>query len=161
MGDYMTSIPKRRMTASALFLNEKAELLIVKPTYREDEAWLIVGGAVDQNESPYAACRRETREETGNDFPIQQLLCIEYQSPTGVNPDSIHFVFYGDVLNEEQIQQIKLPSDELAEFRFCDRDNALKLLSPRLGERLVFALAALAQQKTIYIENNVEVAGWI
>jgi 8-oxo-dGTP pyrophosphatase MutT (NUDIX family) len=161
MDGFIESIPKRRMTASALFFNEAGELLIVKPTYRDDDDWLVVGGAVDQNESPYDGCKREICEELGNDFSAQQLLCIEYQSSSGVNRDSLHFVFYGGVLNQKQIRQIKLPMEELAEYRFCSLDEGMRLLSSRLGERLVFALEALEQRRVIYIENKVEVGRWI
>jgi len=161
MSDFIEDIPKRRMTACALFLDEEHHVLIVKPTYRDDEDWLIPGGAIEQNESPSEGCKREVREELGVDFPVQQLLCIEYQSPQGAKTASLHFVFYGGVLSEEQIQQIKLPASELSEFRFCRFDEAMNLLSPRLGERLVFALAALKQQRMIYVEDKVEIGNWV
>jgi len=160
MIDFAETVPKRRMTACALFFNEKHEILIVKPTYRDDDDWLIAGGTVDLNESPFEACKREVREELGVDFPVRQLLCIEYQSLQGAKTESLHFIFYGGVLSERQVQQIKLPTDELSDLRFCKLDEAMKLLSPRLGERLVFALAALEQRRTIYVEDKVEVGNF-
>jgi 8-oxo-dGTP pyrophosphatase MutT (NUDIX family) len=157
MNDLTKTVPKRRITSCALFFNGEHEILIVKPTYRNDNDWLIVGGTVDENESPLSGCKREVREELGIDLPVQRLLCVEYQPPQDTRPEGLHFIFYGGVLSEPQIQVIKLPVDELCEFRFCRYDDALKLISPRLAERVVFALAALEQQKTIYLENKVEI----
>jgi hypothetical protein len=39
------------MAAGALFFNHRDEILILKPTYRDD--WLIPGGVVELDESPY------------------------------------------------------------------------------------------------------------
>jgi 8-oxo-dGTP diphosphatase len=160
MAGFIESIPRRRMTACALFLDEAGEFLIVRPTYRADDDWLLVGGAIDPSESPYDACKREVGEELGSDFPVQQLLCIEYQSSSGINCDSLHFIFYGSTLNREQIRQIKLPIEELSEYRFCSLEVAMRLLNSRLAERFVFALKALEQRRVIYLENKVEVACW-
>src|SRR5215469_2715077 len=55
------AMSKKRMAASALFLNEQGNVLIVKPTYRPD--WLLPGGSVEDHESPREACIREVREE--------------------------------------------------------------------------------------------------
>ena len=152
------------MTACALFLNAANEILIVKPTYRRDEGWLLPGGAVEPTEAPLKACVREVWEELGVALLIKQLLCIEYQTEYQVlekkRDGDIHFVFYGGVLDDSEIQQIKLPPDELIGYRFCDRIEAMKLLCPRLSSRLESALAALAQQQIIYIEDETRTANW-
>jgi len=48
MTDFTEAVPRRRVTAGALFLNIKNEILVVEPTYRSDEGWLMPGGAVEQ-----------------------------------------------------------------------------------------------------------------
>jgi 8-oxo-dGTP pyrophosphatase MutT (NUDIX family) len=164
MTDFVEAVPRRRVTACALFFNTENEILIVKPTYRSDEGWLIPGGAVEQNESPFETCAREVCEDLGIAFPIKHLLCIEYQTeyqtPQGARGGDIHFVFYGGVLSDSEIHRIRLPADELADFRFCGRGEAMRLLCPRLSKRLVSALMALEQRLVIYAENEVEVGNW-
>jgi 8-oxo-dGTP pyrophosphatase MutT (NUDIX family) len=51
----------RRWRASALFRDEAGRVLLVEPTYKP--VWDLPGGAVEAEESPHAACRREVREE--------------------------------------------------------------------------------------------------
>jgi len=161
MTDFTEAVSRRRVTASALFLNTENEVLIVRPTYRSDEGWLIPGGTVEQGESPIEACTREVSEELGNAFSTEQLLCIEYQTEYQASQRArdadIHFVFYGGVLSDSEIQRIELPAGELSEFRFCERAEAMKLLCPRLRKRLGFALTALERRQVIYIENEVKI----
>ena len=80
MSDYTPVYARRRMTAATLFLNKQGKLLIVKPTYRDDDGSLVPGGVIDDNESPLEGNKREIREELGMDLAVQHLLCAEYQS---------------------------------------------------------------------------------
>ena len=148
------------MTAATLFLNKQGKLLIVKPTYRDDDGSLVPGGVIEENESPLEGNKREIREELGMDLAVQQLLCTEYQSAQETRPQSVHFVFYGGLLSQRQIQQIQLPAGELSEFRFCHWDEAERMLCSWLAERLTFALKALEQRTTIYVEDLHEVGKW-
>jgi 8-oxo-dGTP diphosphatase len=159
MSDYNPIYPRRRITAGALFFDQQGQLLIVRPTYREDGCWLIPGGIVEEDESPLQGCLREVREELGSDLPLQALLCVEYQSLQPTRPQSVHFIFHGGLLHPAQVNGIRLPADELAEFRFCTWDGARELLCRRLADRLTFALKALEEQRVIYLENLAEVAG--
>ena len=63
--DYVQSLPRKRMVARALFVDSASRILLVDPVYRD--TWDLPGGAVEAEESPYAACRREVAEELGLD----------------------------------------------------------------------------------------------
>lgn len=54
--------------AGVLFLDAAGRVLLVRPTYKP--GWEGPGGAIEQGESPLAACRREVREELGIAPPI-------------------------------------------------------------------------------------------
>ncbi len=151
MNDYFKNLPKKRMGSGSLFFNDKGELLIVKPTYKE--GWTIPGGSVDQNESPLAACIREVKEEIGLDKIEQSFLCVDYRPDNG-DGDCLQFLFYGGILNATAISNIKLQAEELGEFKFVKIDEALTLLSRGLQKRLPKCLEALKNNTAIYLENE-------
>ena len=73
---YTKSLPKKRMSAGALFYNSDGKVLLVKPTYRDK--WLIPGGIVEKDESPRQACEREIKEELSLIVSVSRILCIDY-----------------------------------------------------------------------------------
>ncbi|HEX2035900.1 MAG TPA: NUDIX hydrolase [Chloroflexota bacterium] len=156
----MTETPRRRLAANALLRNQRGEILLVQPTYRADDLWLLVGGTVDEDEAPLRACRREVREELGIDVPLRQLLCVEYQPRTARGPASLHFLFDGGVLTEAQVAQLRLPAGELGAWEFVEEGAARRRVGPRVGRRLEVALMALQQRRTIYLEDGVVTGAW-
>ena len=147
------AFPAKQMAAGALMLNEQGDLLIVKPTYRDD--WLIPGGMIEAHESPRQACVREVWEEIGLTRAITRLLCMEYQSRDGSRNENIQFIFDGGVLTHAQIQQIVIPSDELAQYTFMPYPDALQLLNKKLGRRITHALRARTHQQVVYLEDGI------
>jgi 8-oxo-dGTP diphosphatase len=147
------TMAKKRMTASALFLNKTGEVLIVKPTYRPD--WLLPGGLVEEYESPRKACAREIQEELNLTISFTQLLCIEYLSEDSKQTESVQFVFYGGLLEEVQLPSITLPEAELSEYRFVPREEAQRLLSCKLAKRLPYCFKALKENTTLYLEDGI------
>jgi hypothetical protein len=97
------------------------------------------------------------REELGLAKSMLRLLCLEYQSAYSAGTESMQFIFYGGVLNEMEIASIQLQKEELAEYRFCPREEALSLLAGKLAERMKFGLRALDENRTIYLEDKAEV----
>jgi 8-oxo-dGTP diphosphatase len=150
---YTRTLPAKRMAAGALIFNAEQHLLIVKPTYRDH--WLIPGGAVEADESPRAACRREVSEELGLDLPVGDLLCLEYCSALPDRTESLQFVFAGGTLREDQIRRIRLPAAELSAYAFCPPEEALALLNGRLSRRVRAALAGTTRRRLVYLEDGV------
>jgi len=64
------------MAASALFRDEAGRVLLVEPTYKP--VWDLPGGAVEAEESPHAACRREVHEELGLDRSPGRVLAVDW-----------------------------------------------------------------------------------
>lgn len=154
---YTRALPAKRMAAGALIFNAEQHLLIVKPTYRDH--WLIPGGAVEADESPRAACRREVSEELGLDLPIGDLLCLEYCSALPDRTESLQFVFAGGTLTIGQVRRIRLPAAELSAYQFCPPDDALALLNERLSRRVRAALAGAVHGRLVYLEDGVAETG--
>src|SRR4029078_13162091 len=112
------------------------------------------GGMIRAHDPPRQACVREVWEQIGLTCTITRLLCVEYQSRDGSRSENIQFIFDGGVLTHAQIEQIVIPSDELAQYTFMPFPDALQLLNKKLGRRITHALRARAHQQVIYLEDG-------
>lgn len=144
------ALPKKRMAAGALFLDERGHLLLVNPTYKPQ--WEIPGGIVEANESPRQACQREIQEELGLPRNFERLLSVSYIPAVGERSDGVMFIFWGGVLTAVEIAQIRLPQAELSEFSFVDPAAISLLLTPSLGARVLQTLAIIPTEQTLYLE---------
>jgi 8-oxo-dGTP pyrophosphatase MutT (NUDIX family) len=115
------------------------------------------GGAIEKDESPLAAAKRESIEEIGFEKVTAQLLIVNYISTLGYKSETIHFVFRGEALTEEDIKAIELPKEELKQFRCATLEEAQKVTSKVLREMLPIAFEALKSNKTHYIEGTTEI----
>lgn len=149
---YQQSLPKKRISAGCLFFDKSQRLLIVKPTYKE--GWEIPGGAVVANESPLAACIREVTEELGLERRPVRLLSVDFTGETKQRTESLSFIFDGGVLSDEEIAAIRLPEEELREYRWLPPTDALTLLNRRLRRRVRHCLAARLGGTTLYLEEQ-------
>jgi 8-oxo-dGTP diphosphatase len=149
--EFYKGLPKKRMAAGALFFNYKDEILIVKPSYKDH--WSIPGGVIDGNESPRKACIREIKEELGLDIHGVEFLCVDYVRATSEKSESLQFLFSGGKLTAEQINNIKLPPDELTEYKFVSVDETAALLSDSLAKRIVQCLATIKEKRGLYLED--------
>ena len=73
------------MAATAFFRDEERRVLIVNPVYKEP--WELPGGAVEADESPTGACRREVAEELGQDRPPGRVLAVDWVPARTIGPD--------------------------------------------------------------------------
>jgi ADP-ribose pyrophosphatase YjhB (NUDIX family) len=149
---FLESLPQKRMAAGALFFDTAGNLLVVKPVYKD--TWGIPGGMVERGESPRQACIREVREELGLACRLERLLCVDYTSDTAERTESLQFIFLGGTLSKDDIGNIRLPAAELCEFRFLEPEHALPLLDERLSRRIAQCLKRLANQRTLYLEDQ-------
>lgn len=149
---YLDNLPKKRMGSGCLFFDAVGNLLVLKPTYRED--WLIPGGVIEADESPRQACIREVKEEIGMACEPLQLLCIDYIHAVGDYSEAIQFVFWGGVISADDIV---LADEELSDYRFVAVDVAFDLLGIHAQRRIFWSLEGMKAQRTLYLENHERV----
>lgn len=149
--EYYKSLPRKIMAAGILLLNEKGQILIVKPSYKDH--WSLAGGVVNENESPKSACLREVKEEIGLNLKNLKFLCVDYVSDPAAKKESLQFIFFGGKLSKDEIHKIKLDKKEITEYKFIDITKALPLLSEQLQLRLPKCWDALKTNTAIYLEN--------
>lgn len=138
------------MGAGAVVRDGGGRVLVVKPTYKA--VWELPGGAVEQDESPAAACERELREELGLDLTVGAMLCVDYNSGSDDYIESLMFLFDAGILDEGAVAAIRIDATELAEWRFVTVAEAVELLDPRVGRRLIAALSE--GEPSVYLEDQ-------
>jgi 8-oxo-dGTP diphosphatase len=108
------STPKHIVSAAAIVVNEKNELLLIKGPRR---GWEMPGGQVEEGESLSQAAIRETKEESGIDIEIIKF-CGIFQN---VGNSICNTLFLAKPIGGELIQ-----SSESLETGFFPLDEALK-----------------------------------
>ncbi|GGN10763.1 ADP-ribose pyrophosphatase YjhB (NUDIX family) [Actinoplanes campanulatus] len=154
--DFTATLPRKRMGAGILFSDEQDRALIVEPTYKD--YWEIPGGAVELDESPYAAVVRELKEEL--DLPVKpgRLLVVDWVPPRSGRTEGLMLVFDGGVLTAEQCGRIRLPAEELRSWVWCTGQQAAERLSELLARRLAAAMRARAEGTVAYLEDGFLIA---
>ena len=152
---YHQTLPTKRISAGCLFLDEQHRLLVVNPTYKKH--WEIPGGTVEAHEAPRVSVEREIMEELGLSRPMLRLLCVDYTGETDTRTESLHFIFYGGIMTTTDIAAIRLPLEELSEFRFLPPPEAMSRLGKRLRLRVHHALKAIDSGQTCYLEEQAPV----
>lgn len=148
----MASLARKRMAAGALFRDEAGGVLLVDPVYKP--VWDLPGGAVEAEESPHAACRREVREELGLDRAPGRVLAVDWVPSRPERPEGLVVVYEGGVLTTDEISGIMLADDELAGFAFVDPDKVSELVTPLLARRIAACLCAVAEGTVAALENG-------
>jgi 8-oxo-dGTP pyrophosphatase MutT (NUDIX family) len=154
--DYIAGLTRVRAAAGAVIRDSQGRVLVVRPTYKE--RWELPGGAVEPDESPLSACRRELREEIGFVPPLGGLLCVDWVPPRPPWDGGLMFLFDGGVISAAQIAGIRLPRDELEGFDFVPPGDLEAVLIPRVARRVLSCLSARSEGG-IYLEDGLPVSG--
>ncbi len=145
--------PRKPVSGAVLFVNESQEVLLLKPTYRDD--WNLPGGVLEEHESPLDGAVRETKEEL--DLTINrtdlQLSSVDYRPAKNGLVDKLYFYFYGGALSEEAIQSISLQAEEVEEMRFVSLEEAKQLLSKWTYSQVSISLSS-TNRAGLYLENG-------
>jgi 8-oxo-dGTP diphosphatase len=147
-------LPTIPASAGALIRGRKGRLLILKPTYKG--GWTIPGGVVEIGESPWDACRRETREECGLDVTAGRLKCVDFLRPRPDRPGGMRFLFDCGVFDDAVLDTVVIQPFEIAESRVLPVDAALPLLSGPVRRRV---RAAWKTKGVRYLEDGRPVQG--
>jgi ADP-ribose pyrophosphatase YjhB (NUDIX family) len=130
-------------------------MLILNPTYKRH--WTIPGGQVEEDgETPWEACRRETREECGLEVEHGRLVCVDFLRPGPERDGGIRYLFDCGSFDDERLAAITLQAAEISEHRFVDLDEAESLLSGPVRRRV---LAAAGAGHCLYLEEGRPVEG--
>jgi 8-oxo-dGTP diphosphatase len=155
---YVASLARKRMAAAALFRDTEGRALVVNPVYKP--AWDLPGGAVESNESPHAACRREVVEELGLDRPPGRVLAVDWVPARAIGPgqtllpDGVIIVYDGGVLTPAEVKEIVVADGELAGFEFVTAVEAAGRVTPLVARRIAACLEACEAGTVAALENG-------
>lgn len=147
-------LPTIPASAGALIRGRKGRLLILKPTYKS--GWTIPGGIIEIGESPWEACRRETKEESGLDVTTGRLVCVDFLRPRPDRPGGMRFLFDCGVFDDAVLDTVVIQPFEIAESRILPIDAALPLLSGPVRRRV---RAGWKAKRVRYLEDGRPVEG--
>lgn len=153
---YVAGLHRKLMSAGVLFRDEVGRILLVEPSYRPD--WIIPGGVVEADESPWAAAARELSEELDLDRPLGQLLVVDYVYPQDSRPECVVFVFDGGILDKIAVEQMVFPDGEIISAAFHTLAEARSKVKPLLADRLEAAVKAIEQGVTALCEQGRRIA---
>lgn len=143
-------LPGIPVSAGALIFDQAGRLLILKPTYKS--GWTIPGGVMEADgESPWQACRREVREETGIELSRGRLAAMDFRRPRPGRPGGIRYLFDCGKLSGEALAGLKLQPEEISEARLVPLAEALVLLRGPVRRRV---RAATASRRLVYLEDG-------
>jgi ADP-ribose pyrophosphatase YjhB (NUDIX family) len=140
------------MAASALFRDDEGRVLLVNPVYKD--TWDLPGGAVEAEESPHAACRREVAEELGLNRRPGPVVAVDWVPSRPGRPEGLIVVYDGGVLSTAEIEEIVLADGELSEFAFVARDGVAGFVTPLLARRVMWCLVAVESASVAALENG-------
>jgi 8-oxo-dGTP diphosphatase len=144
------TLPAIPASAGALIFDKAGRLLILKPTYKS--GWTIPGGVMEADgETPWEACRREVREETGIEVRDGRLACMDFRRPRPGRPGGIRFLFRCDPIGGKHLATIAVQPEEIAEYRIVALPDALRLLRPPIRRRV---RAASSGRGLLYLEDG-------
>lgn len=150
VAQYAASRHAAWLGAAAIITDQVGRVLVVHPTYRQDDSWLLPGGVVEAGEHPHVTCRLEIAEELGlADRPLARVLAVHSLSPHHSDvqsgtplPGEVRFVFDGGTLTPDQVEAIRLPREELSEYAFLETREAVQRLRPVDGQIMLAAYRA-------------------
>jgi 8-oxo-dGTP diphosphatase len=149
---YVASLARKRMAAGSLCRDRAGRVLLVDPVYRD--TWDLPGGAVEAEESPQAACRREVAEELGLDRPVGRVLALDWVPSRPERPEGLIVVYDGGVFGANDIDAIVVPEGELAGYAFVRPDQVPRRVTPLVARRISACLEALAAGAVASLEGG-------
>lgn len=149
---YVASLARKRMAAGALCCDQRGRVLLVDPVYRD--TWDLPGGAVEAEESPQAACRREVAEELGLDRPVGRVLAVDWVPSRPDRPEGLVVVYDGGVFTAEDVEAITVPAGELAGFALVSPGQVAGRVTPLVARRISACLQALATGTVASLEDG-------
>jgi ADP-ribose pyrophosphatase YjhB (NUDIX family) len=106
--EYLATLPRKRMIASAIIRDSAGNVLRVIPTYKE--TWLLPGVSVEAGESPSDACARESQEKLDTAATVGRLMAVGHLPPVSDDPHGAMAFVYDAMFDGVPVATLTLPA---------------------------------------------------
>ena len=126
-----TEKPVIRYASRGIVLNEKDEIaLLFKESKNE---YKLIGGGIDENESPQDAFLRECEEELGKNVEIISIIGVIEEHKTQENFKQLSFVFEAKTISDSVQNLTEQEKEEGAKVVWLKKPDALDKLKKCLN----------------------------
>ncbi len=132
-------LPKKRLIAHALFLDQEGRVLLLETSYKQD--WELPGGVVEPLEQPRKGCERETLEELGIDVEFGQPLLVDWMPPYLGWSDAVEFIFDGGVLPPDVASELGTDDREIRAIHWVKPDDVPNHVTDLSARRIALMLS--------------------
>lgn len=120
--------PRVRLGARGIIINSEGKIAILNKFNKNE--YKLVGGGIDDGETPEEAFKRESLEETGCNIEIVKSLGIIEEHKSLDNFKQISYLFVAKVINNNHnLNLTEKEKDEGARLLWVDANEALNLIT--------------------------------
>ncbi len=151
-----TVTPRKRLISHLLLTDAEGRVCILETTFKPD--FELPGGILEPGESPRAGLVREIEEELNHTLSVGRLLVVDWLAPYLGWEDAVELIFDGSELASHAIGRLRPDLREIRAVHWLEPAAAAARMAPFARGRLMGALAARAEGRTLYLEAGVRVS---
>ncbi len=153
----MNTVTARKRVISHLLLTDSAgRVCVLETTFKPD--FELPGGILEVGESPRAGLVREVQEELSHTVSVGRLLVVDWLAPYLGWEDAVELIFDGLELSDHAAARLRPDLKEIRAIHWLEPDAAVERMAPFAQGRLLGALAAREEGRTLYLEAGVRIS---
>lgn len=153
----MNTVTARKRVISHLLLTDSGgRVCILETTFKPD--FELPGGILEVGESPRAGLVREVEEELGHTVSVGRLLVVDWLAPYLGWEDAVELIFDGREMPPASVHLLQPDLREIRAVHWLPPEAAAATMAPFASGRLLAALDAREQGRTLYLEAGNRVS---
>lgn len=153
----MNSVTARKRVISHLLLTDEAgRACVLETTFKPD--FELPGGILEVGESPRVGLVREVREELSRQVSVGRLLVVDWLAPHLGWDDAVELIFDGGQMPARSVGLLRPDGREIRAVHWLEPALAAERMAPFARGRLLAALAAREEGRTLYLEAGERIS---
>lgn len=153
----MNTVTARKRVISHLLVTDVAgRVCILETTFKPD--FELPGGILEVGESPRVGLVREVEEELGHAVSVGRLLAVDWLAPYLGWDDAVELIFDGGQMPERSTGLLRPDGREIRAVHWLEAELAAERMAPFARGRLLAALAARTEGRTLYLEAGERIS---